>query len=102
MNNRCQRYLSETGCYQYNCCKERKLNGCWECEDFNCGIDMFSESHDLRLRAFVRFIKDEGLEKFAKFIIENEKKGIKYGYQKDYDGLKSEDDVIKLLKTGIR
>lgn len=101
-NNRCQRHLSETGCYQYNCCKDRNLDGCWECEDFNCGKDMFSESHDLRLRAFIRFIKDEGLEKLATCIIENEKNGVKYGYQKDYDGLETEEDVIKLLKTGIR
>jgi len=63
---------------------------------------MFSESHDLRLRSFVRFIKDEGLEKLAKCIIENEIIGIEYGYQKDYDGLETEEDVIKLLKTGIR
>jgi len=100
-NNTCARYLSETGCYQYNCCKERDLNGCWECVDFNCGKDMFSVSHDLRLRAFVRFIKDEGLEKFGKCIIENERNGIKYGHQKDYDGFETEEDVIKLLKTGI-
>jgi hypothetical protein len=60
---------------------------------------MFSESHDLRLRAFVRFIKAEGLEKFAECIIENEKRGVRYGYQKDYDGLETEEDVIELLKT---
>ena len=63
---------------------------------------MFSESHDLRLRVFVRFIKDEGLEELARCIIENEKHGIEYGHQKDYDGLETEEDVIKLLKTGIR
>ena len=63
---------------------------------------MFSDSHDIRLRAFVRFIKDEGLEKLARCIIENEKKGIKYGFQKDYDGLETEDDVIRLLKTGSK
>ena len=63
---------------------------------------MFSDSRDLRIRAFVRFIKDEGLEKLAECIIENEKKGIRYGHQKDYDGLETEEDVIKLLKTGIR
>jgi hypothetical protein len=100
--NRCARYLSETGCYQYNCCKERNLKGCWECVEFSCGKDMFSESHDLRLRAFVRFIRDEGLEKFAGCIIRNEINGIRYGYQKDYDGLASEEAVIELLKTGER
>ncbi len=101
-NNQCQRYLSDSGCYQYNCCRERKLAGCWECDDFNCGRDMFSESHDLRLGAFVRFIKAEGLETFARCLIENEKRGVKYGYQKDYDGLATEEEVIELLKTGTK
>ncbi len=63
---------------------------------------MFSESHDLRLRAFVRFIKDEGLEELARCVIQNEKAGIRYGYQRDYDGLETEEDVIQLLKTGVR
>ena len=101
-NNQCARHLSETGCYQYNCCRERNLNGCWECEDFNCGKDMFSDSHDLRIRAFVRFIKNEGIEKLAERIIVNERNGIRYGYKKDYDGLGSEEEVIKLLRTGTR
>lgn len=63
---------------------------------------MFSDQHDLRLRAFIRFIKEEGLGRLAECIIENEKKGIEYGFQKDYDGLETEEDVIRLLKTGIR
>lgn len=63
---------------------------------------MFYESHDLRLRAFIRFIKDEGLAKLAECIIKNDKRGIKYGYQKDYDGLESDEEVIRLLKTGKR
>jgi hypothetical protein len=78
------------------------LNGCWECADFNCGKDMFSEAHDLRLRAFVRFIRDEGLEQLAKCIAANERNGFRYGHQKDYDGLETEEDVISLLKTGMK
>lgn len=101
-NNSCGRYLSESGCYQYNCCRERNLNGCWECPDFNCGKDMFSDAHDVRLRAFVRFIRDEGLEKLARCIIENEKNGIRYGHQKDYDGLGTEEAVIQRLMAGAR
>ena len=87
-HNTCARYLSETGCYHYNCCRERNLNGCWECVDFNCGKDMFSDTHDLRLRAFIRYIKDEGLKELAKCIIKNERNGIKYGHKKDYNSPK--------------
>lgn len=63
---------------------------------------MFSESHDLRLRAFIRFIRDESLEKLAECLIENDMNGIRYGHEKDYDGLESEEDVIRLLRAGIR
>ena len=98
--NCCGRNLSELGCYQYNCCVDKKINGCWECKDFPCGEDMFSDSHDIRLRAFVRCAKEEGIEKLAEYVLVNQEKGIKYGHQKDYDGLNSEEEVLKLLKTG--
>lgn len=99
-NNCCGRHLSECGCYQYNCCVEKKLNGCWECKDFSCGMDMFSDSHDVRLRAFVQCAKKEGVDKLAEYILRNERNGIHYGYQKDYDSLGSEEAVLKLLRTG--
>lgn len=50
---------------------------------------MFSDSYDIRLRDFVRCAKEEGIEKLAEYILVNQEKGIKYGYQKDYDGLNS-------------
>lgn len=99
-NNCCGRHLSSDGCYQYNCCTERGLNGCWECEDFCCEKDMFSNSHDIRLRAFVRCAKEEGIDKLTEYVWENQLNGIYYGYLKDYDGLVSEDAVLKLLRSG--
>lgn len=100
VNNQCARHLSESGCYQYNCCVTKGINGCWECEDYCCGKDMFSDSHDIRLRAFVRFAKEEGIEKLAECLWNNQQHGIRYGYKKDYDGLGSEEAVLKLLRTG--
>lgn len=98
--NCCGRHLSTSGCYQYNCCKERGLNGCWKCKDFCCGKDMFSDSHDIRLRAFVRCVKEEGLNKLAEYVLRNQQNGIHYGHNKDYDGLGSEEAVLRLLRTG--
>lgn len=98
--NCCGRHLSEAGCYQYNCCLNKKINGCWECDDFPCNNDMFSDSHDLRLLAFVHCAKEEGVEKLAEYALINQQKGILYGHQKDYDGLVSEEVVLKLLRTG--
>lgn len=99
-NNCCGRHLSQEGCYQYTCCVERGLDGCWECEDFCCGKDMFSDFHDIRLRAFVRCVKEEGVDKLAEYLLENQKNGIYYGHQRDYDGLVSEKAVLKLLRAG--
>lgn len=99
-HNCCGRHLSDNGCYQYNCCTGKGIAGCWECESFPCGEDMFSDSHDIRLRAFVRCAKEEGIQKLAEYVFKNMQKGIKYGYKKDYDGLDSEEAVLNLLRTG--
>jgi hypothetical protein len=98
--NCCGKHLREEGCYQYNCCVEKEINGCWECGDFPCGEDMFSDSHDIRLQAFVRCAKEEGIEKLAEYVIRNQQNGILYGHNKDYDNLGSEENVMHLLKTG--
>ena len=62
---------------------------------------MFSKPHDLRIRAFVHFIRDEGLEKFVQCVVSNEQRGIRYGLGRDYDGMQSEEEVLTLLQTGV-
>jgi hypothetical protein len=99
-NNCCSKHLSQYGCYQYNCCISKNLNGCWECDDFPCENDMFSENHDIRIRAFVRFAKEEGIEKLAEYVINNQENGILYGHNKDYDNLKNEEAVLNILRLG--
>ena len=99
-NNCCGKHLSETGCFQYNCCVSKGISGCWECNDFPCDEDMFSDSHDVRLRAFVRCAKEDGIAKLAEYIVTNQQKGIMYGHNKDYDNLDSEETVLRLLRTG--
>jgi hypothetical protein len=99
--NCCGRHLSPGGCFQYNCCVEKGINGCWECPDFPCGEDMFSDSHDVRLRAFVRFAKENGLECLAKAVHQNQQNGVIYGHNRDYDGRGSEEAVLELLWQGL-
>jgi hypothetical protein len=62
---------------------------------------MHSPAHDLRIRAFVAFIKAEGAEALVDCLLRNEALGIHYGHGKDYDGKSSEEEVIRLLKTGL-
>src|SRR5512138_1509398 len=59
-------------CYQRNCCIQKGLEGCWECDDFPCGKNMHGPSHDLRIRAFVRFIRDEGASTLIDCLLRNE------------------------------
>ncbi len=87
-------------CYQRRCCLQRGLQGCWECAEFPCGKDVHGPSHDLRIRAFVAFIQVEGVETLADCLLNNEARGIHYGLGKDYDGKRSEAEVIRLLKIG--
>ncbi len=77
-NNRCGKQLFPEGCYHYECCIRKGLNGCWECDDFPCDKDMFSSGHDLRLKAFVRCIKEDGPEKVAGYLKRNTDHGIQY------------------------
>ena len=99
-NNHCGKRLSPQGCYQYDCCRANGLNGCWECEDAPCGKDMLS-LEKIKLRAFVQCIKEDGLEQFSQYIVDNQEKGLVYhrtGIMGDYD-LKTEDAVLVLLRS---
>ena len=100
-NNCCGKHLSDEGCYQFNCCVEKGINGCWECEDGPCDRDMFSVNHDIRNRTFVRVAKNESIEKLVEYVVENQKHGINYGWNKDYDNLENEEAIIDLLHNGL-
>jgi hypothetical protein len=100
-NNHCGKRLSPKGCYQYDCCTVKGLNGCWECPDAPCGIDMHAPDK-VKIRAFIACIKEDGLERFTEYIERNERRGIVYhraGILGDYD-LETEADVLKLLRNG--
>lgn len=87
-------------CFQRKCCMEKGFNGCWECTEAPCMEDMFAPPFDLRIRAFVAFIKQEGAGSLIDHLLRNQEKGLHYGLGRDYDGKSSEEEVIRLLKTG--
>jgi hypothetical protein len=62
---------------------------------------MYAPTHDLKIRAFVAFIKAEGVEDLVDCLMRNEAEGIRYGQGRDYDGKTSAEEVIRLLKTGL-
>jgi RimJ/RimL family protein N-acetyltransferase len=106
LSDKCDGCKSDSGCEEWKdcvhrkCCIEKNINGCFECEEAPCDKKMFANGHDIRIRAFIKFMKKEGPEKLIECLIDNEKKGLKYGYQKDYDFKESEAEVIDLLING--
>lgn len=99
--NHCGKRLSPNGCFQYECCKKKNIRGCFECSDAPCGIDMLAPEK-IKLRAFIRCIREDGIDKFCGYIIKNMESGVVYhrsGIYGDYD-LETEDEVLNLLRYG--
>ncbi|MBN1891911.1 MAG: DUF3795 domain-containing protein [Clostridiales bacterium] len=98
-NNHCNKRLAPGGCFQYDCCTMKGLSGCWECSDAPCGKDMHAPDK-VKIRAFIRCIREDGLERFSEYIARNAERGVVYhldGIFGDYD-LKSEEEVLRLLR----
>lgn len=98
-DNNCGKKLTAEGCFQYNCCTSKGIRGCWECADSPCGKDMLAIDK-IKIRAFIRCIKEDGIHKFIGYLEQNEKDGIVYhrsGIYGDYD-LSNENDVLRLLR----
>lgn len=87
------------GCSIKECAQGRRINGCWECNEFPCEEGMFKNK---RTKTFVRLAKDEGLYKLAEYLKKNSDKGVQYhkadGSQGDYDILDNEEQILQLLK----
>ena len=101
--NKCGTKTSHEGCFQHDCCIKNGYNGCWECPDFSCDKGMFDEEH-LRVKTFVKCIKEDGIEKVSEYIFRNHNNGIMYhrnGYKGDYD-LDTEEEILYLLRNGVR
>ena len=88
-------------CKNFNCCKEKGINGCWECSGFPCEGGMLD---NLRIRAFATFVKDNGESEFLDCLEKNDKNGVVYHYQGeligDYDKFNTEEEIINMIKQG--
>ena len=56
----------------------------------------------IRIKTFIKCIKEDGLDNFAEYILRNHKNGVVYhrsGYTGDYD-LETEEKILHLLRIG--
>ena len=86
-------------CQNYQCCLEKGLKGCWECGEFPCGAPMLQKT---RVRAFVGFARQYGIETLLDCLEALDKAGVVYhrqGLVGDYD-LETEEEVWALLEKG--
>lgn len=89
-------------CKSIKCCREKGMDGCWQCDEFPCDNPMFKTP---RVRVFVRFISEYGEEAFMTALEKNEADGMQYHYSVeltgDYDKPETEEEIIKLIIKGV-
>jgi hypothetical protein len=93
----CPKYHSVEGCFHRDCCLTKGIDGCWECDEYPCGRDMFAGKTKGEILGFCACIKQDGKAKFIGYILRNMAKGIRYGIE-GYGAL-SEKQVLELLKA---
>lgn len=96
------------GCAEHNTCEilrctmEKRIAGCYACEDFPCDAKMLQSSH--RLRAFGRYAKQHGVDGLMAALERNHADGIVYhrgdGLAGDYDAAPTERAVMAMLAFG--
>jgi len=93
--------INKEWCKNFNCCKEKGINGCWECIDFPCKGGMLDK---VRVRAFASFVKKNGEDLFLECLEKNEKDGIVYHYpgslSGDYDKFETIEEIVDMIKNG--
>ena len=89
-------------CQPFNCCKQKKLNGCWECPAFPCDNPMFNKQ---RVRAFAAFVLEHGEAALIRALQKNEADGVLYHYPGrlvgDYDLPESGSAIRAMLLRGL-
>lgn len=93
--------INKDWCKNFKCCKQKGINGCWECSDFPCSGGMLDK---VRIKAFASFVKEHGEDKFFECLERNDKNGILYHYQGkltgDYDKYNTEEEIKNMIMYG--
>ena len=88
-------------CRNFQCCRTKKIAGCWECDEFPCEGSMLDKT---RIRAFAVFIKKFSVDHMLDCLERNEKAGIVYHYPGkltgDYDIPETEKKIIDMILNG--
>lgn len=88
-------------CKNRNCCIEKGIAGCWECDTFPCSGTMLDKP---RIRAFASFIKLRGEEFLLDCLEKNERAGTQYHHPGkltgDYDVPETAEGIFHMIEFG--
>ena len=83
-------------CPNVTCCKNKGINGCYEClELLNCGHGFFSREDEQVAKATALFIQKHGLLEYDKTLKASINSGVKY--PEHFNALNSVQKMIQLL-----
>lgn len=84
-------------CPNATCCNEKKIKGCWECEELkSCNKGFFKNNNAFTMKAYCLFIKKYGEQVYSETIKNATANGVDYA--KDFDTLGSTEKVLEELE----
>jgi hypothetical protein len=96
----CERDRSDQGCFQKGCCREKGLDGCWDCPELaGCTQGIYALGEHSKVKAFALCIHEDGMEAFVDHVRRNARRGLSVEKGRDYDGL-TIPAVLNLLRNG--
>ncbi len=88
-------------CHNRNCCTEKGISGCWECDRFPCGEGTLE---NMRPRVFAKFASRCGMDTLLDMLEENEATCMVYHqegrFTGDYDTAETENGLVRLILYG--
>lgn len=85
-------------CPNVICCKNKKIDGCWQCDYVkDCDIGFYS-SGEKDAKAYALYIKKYGTEKYTQRILELIHKG--YNYPKIFKNINDVNKILEIFETG--
>ena len=88
-------------CVHRRCCRERGLEGCWQCPELEgCKAGLFAVNLSPKVKAFATFIRKAGMKPFIAGVQAGQARGLRIEKGGDYDG--KPDAVVWDLLRGVR
>lgn len=85
-------------CPNATCCKDKKINGCWQCDKVNtCNIGFYSSGEN-DAKAYALYIKKYGVQKYTQKILKLISKD--YIYPKDFKNINDINRILYIFEKG--